>query len=239
MLTPQEVSSRAFPKAALGGYNMGAVDEFLDELTDDYTALYKENAALKAKMKVLVEKVEEYRATEDSMRATLLTAQRMADKIVQEAETKRDEMLAHAEEAAREKLQEYREQVYTAEERMKMGQLELARFVAESRAVCEKQLAFLDQLPEVKVDLMESMTPKAAEFASAEAGVDTTADEIGEAVMAAFAAEKTEEEPEAVPAAPVQEKEENYEELFNAKEDTTATRRINLGELKFGRNYKD
>ena len=28
MLTPQEVSSRAFPKAALGGYNMGAVDEF-------------------------------------------------------------------------------------------------------------------------------------------------------------------------------------------------------------------
>ena len=120
MLTPQEVSSRAFPKAALGGYNMGAVDEFLDELTDDYTALYKENAALKAKMKVLVEKVEEYRATEDSMRATLLTAQRMADKIVQEAETKRDEMLAHAEEAAREKLQEYREQVYTAEERMKM-----------------------------------------------------------------------------------------------------------------------
>ena len=41
----------------------------------DYTALYKENAALKAKLKVLVEKVEDYRATEDSMRATLLTAQ--------------------------------------------------------------------------------------------------------------------------------------------------------------------
>ena len=151
MLTPQDVSSRAFPKAALGGYNMSAVDEFLDELTDDYAALYKENAALKAKMKVLVEKVEEYRATEDSMRATLLTAQRMADKIVQEAEVKRDEMLAQAESAAREKLQDYREQVYTAEERLKMGQLELARFVAESRAVCEKQLAFLDQLPEMAV----------------------------------------------------------------------------------------
>ena len=57
MLTPQEVSTRAFPKAVMGGYNMANVDEFLDELTDDYTALYKENAALKAKMKVLVEKV--------------------------------------------------------------------------------------------------------------------------------------------------------------------------------------
>ena len=58
MLTPQEVSTHSFSKASFGGYNMAMVDEFLDELTDDYTALYKENAALKAKMKVLVEKVQ-------------------------------------------------------------------------------------------------------------------------------------------------------------------------------------
>ena len=45
MLTPQEVSTHAFTKAVMGGYNMAAVDEFLDELTDDYTALYKENTA--------------------------------------------------------------------------------------------------------------------------------------------------------------------------------------------------
>ena len=49
MLTPQEVSTHAFSKAVMGGYNMAMVDEFLDELTDDYTTLYKENAALKAK----------------------------------------------------------------------------------------------------------------------------------------------------------------------------------------------
>ena len=71
MLTPQEVSNHAFAKAVMGGYNMAMVDEFLDELTDDYTSLYKENAALKAKMKVLVDKVEEYRSTEDAMRAAL------------------------------------------------------------------------------------------------------------------------------------------------------------------------
>ena len=93
MLTPQEVSGRAFSKAAFGGYNMAMVDEFLDELTDDYTSLYKENAALKAKLKVLVDKVEEYRATEDSMRAALLTAQRMANTMVEEAEEKKKELL--------------------------------------------------------------------------------------------------------------------------------------------------
>ena len=97
MLTPQEVSNRAFSKAAFGGYNMAMVDEFLDELTDDYTALYKENAALKAKMKVLVDKVEEYRATEDSMRAALLTAQKMASTMVEEAEAKKAHLIANAE----------------------------------------------------------------------------------------------------------------------------------------------
>ena len=46
MLTPQEVSSHVFTKSVMGGYNMAMVDEFLDELTDDYTALYKENAQI-------------------------------------------------------------------------------------------------------------------------------------------------------------------------------------------------
>ena len=90
MLTPQEVSARSFTKTMMGGYNMTMVDEFLDALTEDYAALYNENAILKNKLKVLSDTVEEYRATEDSMRATLLTAQRMADSIVKEAEEKRD-----------------------------------------------------------------------------------------------------------------------------------------------------
>ena len=48
MLTPQEVSERAFPKASFGGYNMAQVDEFLDLLTADYTSLYNVNAVLKS-----------------------------------------------------------------------------------------------------------------------------------------------------------------------------------------------
>ena len=93
MLTPQEVSEHAFAKASFGGYNMAMVDEFLDVLTEDYTALYKENATLKAKMKVLVDKVEEYRSTEDAMRKALLTAPRMADELGAQAEAKKSDLL--------------------------------------------------------------------------------------------------------------------------------------------------
>ena len=108
MLTPQEVSEHAFAKASFGGYNMAMVDEFLDQLTEDYTSLYKENAVLKSKMKVLVDKVEEYRSTEEAMRKALMTAQRMADEMVAEAEAKKVELLKSVEADAQERRAQLR-----------------------------------------------------------------------------------------------------------------------------------
>ena len=244
MLTPQEVSGRSFTKAVMGGYNMTMVDEFLDELTDDYTSLYKENASLKAKMKVLVEKVEEYRATEDSMRATLLTAQRMADSIVKEAETKRDEILSQAEASARERLEEYRRELAQSDERLRQGHAELQKFIEASRELCNKELKFLDKLPEL---IPEPPSP------------DASMEQIEESVRAAFS--EPPEKEEAQPPAPAQEpapeepaklelaKPEPVPEKSPVKEvpeprpaeekpDLDATRRVNLNDLKFGPKYR-
>ena len=229
MLTPQEVSTHAFSKAVMGGYNMAMVDEFLDELTDDYTALYKENAALKAKLKVLVEKVEDYRATEDSMRATLLTAQKMADSIVHEAEAKRDEILAQAESSAREKIGQLRQEVEAAEERLRQGQMDLAKFISAARELCDRELKFLEQLPTLPVE---------AEIPPSQPETAETVEQIEEKVMAAFGEESVEEEEttaeEEAPAA-----EDDYPEGDPFAADTVdePTRRINLSDLKFGRNY--
>ena len=66
MFTPQEIEQISFGRATFGGYEMRAVDEFLEPLTEDYITLYKENALLKSKMKVLVGKLEEYRSNEAS-----------------------------------------------------------------------------------------------------------------------------------------------------------------------------
>lgn len=118
MLTPQEVSEHAFAKASFGGYNMAMVDEFLDVLTADYTTLYKENATLKAKMKVLVDKLEEYRSTEEAMRKALLTAQRIADDMVAEAESKKAELLRDAETSAKTRMGELRQEIANEEARL-------------------------------------------------------------------------------------------------------------------------
>ena len=149
MLTPQEVSGRAFSKAAFGGYNMAMVDEFLDELTDDYTSLYKENAALKAKLKVLVDKVEEYRATEDSMRAALLTAQRMANTMVEEAEEKKKAVLAGAEDEARAKIGALQSDVELEQRRLNAAKAATAEFLQKTRELAQAQLALIERAPDL------------------------------------------------------------------------------------------
>lgn len=225
MLTPQEVASRAFPKAVMGGYNMASVDEFLDELSDDYSALYKENAALKSKLKVLVEKVEDYRATEDSMRATLLTAQKMADSIVKEAEQKRDGMLAQAKDEAQAQMGELDRQRRESEARLAQGKQELADFIATARSACEKELEFLSRLDSLAV------VPEAP---SADQQADAAAEEIHEHLA------ETEPEPEPQPESQEAPQADEYPEgnPFEAEADSEPARRIPpLDDLKFGKNY--
>ena len=158
MFTPQEVSEKVFPKASFGsgGYAMSAVDEFLDTLTEDYTALYKENVALKAKLKILAEKVEEYRATEDAMRSTLLTAQKMAAKLVQEAQTEKENLLKEAKEQHAAQLAQLEKERHEAEEKLTMARQSLADFVRHSSELCAQQAEFLNSLPEMQLSPEEN-----------------------------------------------------------------------------------
>ena len=96
MFTPQQIDQISFGTAAFGGYDKQAVDEFLEPLTEDYVTLYKENALLKSKMKVLVSKLEEYRKNEASMKDAIVNAQKTCDMMVKEAEAKCTQMLVEA-----------------------------------------------------------------------------------------------------------------------------------------------
>ena len=100
MITPQQIEEISFNRATFGGYDMQSVDAVLEPLTEDYVALYKENALLKSKMRVLVAKLEEYRKTEASMQEAIANAQKTYDRMVQEAEEKCAKMIAEASAAA-------------------------------------------------------------------------------------------------------------------------------------------
>lgn len=102
MFTPQQIDQVSFSRATFGGYDMQSVDEFLEPLTEDYVTLYKENTLLKSKMRVLVNKLEEYRNNEASMKDAIVNAQKTCDKMVKEAEAKCAQMLNDANHAAAE-----------------------------------------------------------------------------------------------------------------------------------------
>ena len=96
MFTPQQIEQVSFGKATFGGYNTEDVDAFLEPLTEDYITLYKENALLKSKMRVLVGKLEEYRKNEASMKDSIAQAQRACDQMVLDTQDKCAQMIGDA-----------------------------------------------------------------------------------------------------------------------------------------------
>lgn len=150
MISPQEAESRVFSKASFGGgYNMAQVDAFLDELISDYAALYKENAALKGKMKVLAEKLEEYRATEDAMRRTLLSAQKMADTMVKEAEATKVDAIAKAELESKTRIEEIRREVANEEMRLNAARNSTTVYVEKLKELYTHEFEYISRLAEM------------------------------------------------------------------------------------------
>ncbi len=235
MLTPQEVAEHAFAKAMFGGYNMTMVDEFLDELTDDYTALYKENTMLKQKMKVLADKVEEYRATEDSMRSALLAAQKEASSMISAAEEKKETLLADAEMEARAKIGALHDEIISEQKRLNAIKAATADFVARTREVCNAQIRQLDSLPDLTPEQIGQTTVEAKAERDAAANIAALSEKIVSAYEQPKAAEPAAEPSSATLVFPTV---TAQEAAAPAADVDSSTRAIKLDELKFGRNYK-
>ncbi len=160
MLTPQEVAEHGFSKAHVGGYNMKEVDDFLDQMTEDYSALYKESAVLKGKIKVLAEKVSEYRETEEAMRTTLLAAQKMANSMIVQAEEKKAQMLAEAERHGLQRKEQLEREVAETEGKLAAAQVSTQQFIDKVRDLVQQESEFLDQLPTLKGEAVKAAVLK-------------------------------------------------------------------------------
>lgn len=243
MYTPQEVSEKTFPKSTglTSGYNMTAVDEFLDGLTEDYTALYKDNTTLKAKLKMLAEKVEEYRATEDAMRSTLLAAQKMAAQMVADAQAEKEKTIADAQAQAEQILADARgeadvqarqlqQEIRDSWEKLAAAQSETESFIQRSRELCAQQMAFLDALPERNAPEQEEQSEAVALPAPQENAVP-----VAEAATDAEPA--SQEEPSQEQPAPEPQPEEKPQEKKEEDSPFPLDFKLNLEDLQFGRNY--
>ena len=220
MFTPQQIEQISFGKATFGGYDMKDVDEFLEPLTEDYVTLYKENALLKSKMRVLVGKLEEYRQNEASMKDAIVNAQKTCDKMVKEAEAKCTQMLSDANAAAMENAKNADAMIASENARVEEAKMAAAAKIDELKLQLQSCLQALDEIKEANRPLPQASSGSAPfDYDRSEGNSsDDLVDEIA-ANLEALVGTADEPAPKAEPRHPVAD---------------TTSKFINL---QFGRNY--
>ena len=106
MLTPLEMENKRFGKQMMNGYNVDEVDDFLDEVTADYTKNYKVVKELKDQVDELTEKLEHYKKIEDTLQNTLVVAQTTAEEVRNVAQQKADNLVREAKMNAEKQVEE-------------------------------------------------------------------------------------------------------------------------------------
>ena len=222
MFTPQQIDQIAFKSAAFNGYDKKSVDEVLEPLTEDYITLYKENALLKSKMRVLVSKLEEYRKNETSMKDAIVNAQKTCDKMVKEAEAKCTQMLTDANAAAALNAKNADSLIAAEEARVEEAKRAAAAKIEEIQEQIRSCIQALDRIKEanrpavVAPVVTEPAEPKPAMMS--DENTEAVANEISQN-LEALVGTADEPAPKAAPKHPVSE---------------TTSKFINL---QFGRNY--
>lgn len=244
---------KMFEKAAFG-YRTEDVDNHIDELNKQISSLEAEKEELVAKMRVLAEKINEYRKEESDLKDALLGAQKMGNTILSEAKTKADMMITDAKSRADRMIYDAQKQAeetvgaiqrQTEKEKMTLAKMqkEVSDFKATLLATYKRHLNVITNLPE--------MDTETAEFYNEKLGgiKEDAAEEAQQAAPAAV----TEEAPEVAQTeepSPLVEAGEKTEETVstmrfdkvqsNPKPAFTPTRKPTFeekfGELKFGKN---
>ena len=207
MITAQEIREKTFDKATFGGYDMTGVDDYLEALAADVTSTQKEIGTLRAKRKVLVDKIEEYRANESAMNKALLAAQKLASDIEAEANEKAAAILAEANAKAEAMIADANEQYRAAtadlsdvreleERRLAAAKEAGAAYFEKAFADLERQKEFLTAIANLGSETAEeTVANKVAEVAE-----EVTEEAVEEVVELTEAVEEVAEAVETVPS---------------------------------------
>ena len=85
MFTPDDLVNYKFQTTGRNSYNASDVDDFMDQITEDYDQLFKENKELVKRIGLLADKLQEYKNSEDSINTAIITAEKMKEQIISEA----------------------------------------------------------------------------------------------------------------------------------------------------------
>ncbi len=111
MITPLDLENKKFSKQMMNGYSVEEVDDFLDDLTIEYTKNYKEVTELRAQVEELNKSLVQYKTMEDTLQNTLVVAQTTAEELKNVAKKKADQMIEEAKGNAKKQVDELDTQI--------------------------------------------------------------------------------------------------------------------------------
>lgn len=144
-LTPMDINNKEF-KRGIRGYNPDEVDEFLDEVVENYEELYKENSRLKESITRLKDKVEHYERLEATIQNTLLLAQNAAEQAKETSQKEADLIVNNANETAQKILDKAHNDVIGINDEYERVKEEFIKFRAKFRGFMNTQLQTFDEL---------------------------------------------------------------------------------------------
>jgi cell division initiation protein len=158
-LTPLDIRHKDF-KRGMRGYADVEVDEFLDEVADEYERLFKENIELNERLESLQDKVGQYKRIEETLQKTLISAQTSAEELKQNATKEAQLILRDAELKARQMVNDTYTEKQAIEQTMAKLRSAEQDFGFKFRQMLEGYLKQLDEAGERPAEAGE----QAAEF---------------------------------------------------------------------------
>lgn len=225
MLTPVDIHNKEFGRS-FRGYNQEEIDDFLDQVVNDYELLYRENNQLKKEIELNEKQLNQYHQLEKNLQDTLLVAQRTADEVVNTANVRGDEVRQAAKQAAdnlkreaeiyaenlrhetqldcKRKVDAAAAQVRAAVAEYERIVREKREFIAKMRNLMQTELGILDEAYNFMPDKINPTLPKDVVV---EQHIMGSGDAVEEAEQAEVQAEETLEQPAETESAAAQQPE--------------------------------
>ena len=147
MLTPIEIDEKKFSHQ-LKGYNVNEVDDFLDEIADDYeNILFKVNE-LEEKNQKLEKDLEESKKLQNTLQETLVIAKQTADEIKRQAESKALEIIESAKTSAEEESENLDNLIIAKQNQLEEIKKQIEEYRSNAEEILVQQLELLRDLDE-------------------------------------------------------------------------------------------
>ena len=207
MFNANEIRQITFEKV-VRGYRPEDVESFMEKIADEFEALANEKQEIESQLYILAERIEQYKTEEESIKATLISAQKLGESIIAESRQKAEAILKDANIRKNDILASAHEEFAMYEENLARIKKETSDFKIHVLSMYKDHIESLSRVPEIKAEPAAVV----AEEQPAEEKVEETAVEATEEVVEEAVAEQPAEEIAAEEQTIVFEKETAQEE---------------------------